>query len=73
MVHKFQKGDRVAVYIDLFKGYVPAIVTSVNNNLLNIQTLPKKQGFTITEDDAQLVSAGPRIKIGKQVIRYSRF
>jgi hypothetical protein len=69
-MHKIRKGDKVAVYIDLFKAHVPAVVTNVDKNLINVQTLPRKQGIQVLEKDVKLVK--PVTRPRRLVYRYSR-
>lgn len=66
MVHQFRKGDKVGVLIDYFNAYIPAEVTSVDNNLLNVKT-EKKQTFTIQETEVVPLKLVPRPR--REVVR----
>jgi len=69
LVHQFQKGDKVGVYVDFFGGYVPAEVKSVDRNLLNVNT--EKQSFTVEEKNAVPLKLLPRVEKRKLVYRIS--
>jgi len=69
MVHQFRKGDKVGIYIDFFKSYIPAEVKSVDRNLLNVNT--EKQSFTVEEKDAIPLKLLPREEKRKLVFRVS--
>jgi hypothetical protein len=66
MTHKFRKGDRIGVLIDYFNAYIPAEVTSVDNNLINVKT-EKSQTFTVNEQDAVPLKLIPRPQ--REVVR----
>jgi hypothetical protein len=67
-VHKVRKGDKVAVYIDLFNAHVPGVVTNVDRNLINVQILPRKQGVQVLEKDVVLTE--PKLRPRRLIYRY---
>ena len=67
-MHKFQKGDKVGVLVDYFDSYVPAEVTSIDNNLVNVKT-EKNQTFTVQEQEVIPLQLVPRPK--REVVRMS--
>ena len=68
MTHKvrFRKGDKIGVLIDYFSAYIPAEVTSVDKNLVNVKT-EKKQTFTVQEHEVIPIKLVPRPR--REVIR----
>lgn len=70
MTHKYRKGDKVFVFIDLFGGYVPAEVTSVSRNLVNLRT-QKGQTFTTDESNLRPLKLAPRPR--REVVRFVGF
>ncbi|MEM4271383.1 MAG: hypothetical protein QXO70_04815 [Candidatus Pacearchaeota archaeon] len=70
MTHKFRRGDKVGVFIDYFDSYIPAEITSISDNLVNVKTF-KNQTFTVEEGKIVPLELKPRQR--KEIIRFIGF